>query len=394
MAQAGMMIPPDPQFFDNSGTRTPLAGGIIYFYAAGTTTPKAVYGDSGETVVLGTSVTLDAAGRAKIWLDGYYYCELYDALGNLIWTEDDVSSAYFPATSSSPSSILDEWILQSDALTYVGATQFTIPGDKTSVYVVGRRIKATVTAGTITGTITVSSSGGSPIKTTVTVRWDLAEALDAGLSAVWVGIISPVASGTPYQIPIGSVIDWYKSMPGVPALSYGWVQCDGQTLSDPLSPMNGQVIPNMNGAAAGADTFSNSKIAPFTRGASDSGNYFADAIIAHGHGVSAITANSHNHPLTGGTANAAATDAGHLHNVKIEKAISTVQSGSGTSNLWQNGTNSPQSQNSDSSTASISLSGHTDVASANGLTGTTDNNGAATETVPKYVTVVKIMRTK
>jgi hypothetical protein len=49
--------------------------------------------------------------------------------------------------------------------------------------------------------------------------------------------------------PVGTVMAWAKSFTGVPAsLPSGWVQCDGQTLSDADSPLNGQVMPAMNAA--------------------------------------------------------------------------------------------------------------------------------------------------
>mgnify|MGYP006295748299 CR=1 FL=1 len=47
--------------------------------------------------------------------------------------------------------------------------------------------------------------------------------------------------------PIGSIVAWNKTMPGTPPLSDGWVECNGQTLSDPNSPYNGVSIPNLNG---------------------------------------------------------------------------------------------------------------------------------------------------
>jgi hypothetical protein len=49
--------------------------------------------------------------------------------------------------------------------------------------------------------------------------------------------------------PVGTIMAWAKSLPGVPALPDGWVECIGQTLSDPESPLHGTVIPNLNGAA-------------------------------------------------------------------------------------------------------------------------------------------------
>lgn len=49
--------------------------------------------------------------------------------------------------------------------------------------------------------------------------------------------------------PIGSLIAWAKNLTGVPALPANYAECNGQTLSDPESPLNGQVIPNLNGVS-------------------------------------------------------------------------------------------------------------------------------------------------
>ncbi len=46
-------------------------------------------------------------------------------------------------------------------------------------------------------------------------------------------------------VPIGSIILWCKSLPGAVLLP-GWVECDGKVLNDPLSLLNGQIIPNFN----------------------------------------------------------------------------------------------------------------------------------------------------
>lgn len=61
------------------------------------------------------------------------------------------------------------------------------------------------------------------------------------------------------NVPIGVILAWAKTLGGVPALPDGWVQCDGQTLADTASLLNGQVIPNLNG------------VPRFLRGASTSG---------------------------------------------------------------------------------------------------------------------------
>ncbi len=66
--------------------------------------------------------------------------------------------------------------------------------------------------------------------------------------------------------PIGSAVAWFKTISGTPSLPSGWVECNGGTISDADSPMNGQSIPDMNttkrfirgsttsGSTGGADT--------------------------------------------------------------------------------------------------------------------------------------------
>jgi len=72
-------------------------------------------------------------------------------------------------------------------------------------------------------------------------------------------------------IPVGSIIAWHKSFTNTPALPDGWVECNGQVLSDADSVYNGQTIPNLNGDGR------------FLRGSSTSGTLQADAFQGHAH---------------------------------------------------------------------------------------------------------------
>ena len=178
MTVTSLMPVPWQQFCDANGK--PLAGGTLTFYSPGTTTLKTVYTSSGGLTAASNPLTLDSAGRASVWLSGYYDVLLKDSAGVTVWTGLNISSL------STITITLTEWILQTDVLTYVGATQFSMPGDVTDTYQVGRRIQAVVAAGTIYGTVTVSAY---TTVTTITVAWDTG-VLDAGLSAVSVGILA------------------------------------------------------------------------------------------------------------------------------------------------------------------------------------------------------------
>lgn len=83
------------QFFDNNGQ--PLAGGKIYTYEAGTTTPLPTYTTSTGITAHANPIILDSAGRVpggEIWLAAgvSYKFALYTSLDILIGTYDNVAS--------------------------------------------------------------------------------------------------------------------------------------------------------------------------------------------------------------------------------------------------------------------------------------------------------------
>lgn len=87
------------QFFDNSGL--PLAGGLLYTYAAGTTTPLATYSNSGGGTANANPIVLDSAGRVsgEVWLTtgSSYKFVLKTSAGVTIWTNDNIAGV--PASS-------------------------------------------------------------------------------------------------------------------------------------------------------------------------------------------------------------------------------------------------------------------------------------------------------
>ena len=82
---------PKVQFFAADGT--PLVGGKLYSYVAGTTTPLATYINYAGVTANTNPVILDSRGEANVWLDNVLYkLALYDANDALIWTVDNVSA--------------------------------------------------------------------------------------------------------------------------------------------------------------------------------------------------------------------------------------------------------------------------------------------------------------
>ena len=86
------------QFIDAAGI--PLAGGFVYTYVAGTTTPQATYTDSAASTPNSNPIVLDSRGEANIWLTGASYkFKLTDANNTEIWTVDNIAP---PSTAVSP----------------------------------------------------------------------------------------------------------------------------------------------------------------------------------------------------------------------------------------------------------------------------------------------------
>ena len=82
------------QFFTDDGV--PLSGGLIYSYAAGTTTPKTTYTSSAGNIAHPNPIVLNSAGRVpggEIWLTlGSYKFILATSTNVTIATYDNVSS--------------------------------------------------------------------------------------------------------------------------------------------------------------------------------------------------------------------------------------------------------------------------------------------------------------
>lgn len=194
---AAPMLPPAMQEGDNNAN--PLAGGLVYVYVAGTTTPDASY-PTYANALAGTTpnanpVVLDANGRAQIWLQAErrYKIVVKDSTGAVTYqTMDDYSPG-----QGYPGSFLSEWVLfQAAPVAFVSGNSFKVTGyDASLILSSSRRVKCQVTAGTVYGTI---SRVTFATDTTVTVALD-SGALDAGLSAVYFGLVS--GPGSPSVAP-------------------------------------------------------------------------------------------------------------------------------------------------------------------------------------------------
>lgn len=176
----------DAPFVDSNGD--PLNGGLLYTHTAGSSTPETTYTTSTGNVANANPIELLPSGYPgsngnvlEIWLTSgvSYKFTLKTAAGVTLWTRDNISGVNDATSSSS------QWET-GPAPTYISATSFSLAGDQTSTFTVGRRLKTTNSGGTIYSTILSSAFGAV---TTVVVQND-SGTLDSGLSAVSYGLIS------------------------------------------------------------------------------------------------------------------------------------------------------------------------------------------------------------
>jgi hypothetical protein len=105
---AVLMTPPQYQFPDDNGD--PLSNGKVYFYAAGTDTPKDTYTNAAGNVANPNPVILDSAGRASIWLNGSYKIKVFNSSNVQIGDTQDSVTAFSTATDGTFTD--DDFVLQ------------------------------------------------------------------------------------------------------------------------------------------------------------------------------------------------------------------------------------------------------------------------------------------
>lgn len=170
------------QFFDDNGN--PATGWKIYAYAAGSSAPLATYTTEAGTVAQSNPIILNSLGFVSnpIFLTaGLAYKLVLTNASDVVKGPpvDGITGVTGTASTS-------QWQASGLTPTYVSATSFTLAGDQTTNFHVKRRIQSTNTAGTITSTITATAY---TTLTTVTVVND-SGALDSGLSAVNLGLLT------------------------------------------------------------------------------------------------------------------------------------------------------------------------------------------------------------
>tara|TARA_R110000823_G_scaffold23522_1_gene70134 strand:- start:134 stop:1162 length:1029 start_codon:yes stop_codon:yes gene_type:complete len=197
-----VFIAPNPrqQYLDANGD--PLSGGLLFTYATGTTTKATTYTTSVGSVANTNPIVLDSSGRSPygIWLtDGQAYKFTLAPSGDTdppsasVFVEDNIDGVNDISPTSS-----SQWTSSGFTPTYISTTQFSVAGDQVSDLMVGRRVQATISSGTVYGVISVSAYTSI---TTVTLVMDAGDALDSGMSAFNYGVLSATSHSIPKLTP-------------------------------------------------------------------------------------------------------------------------------------------------------------------------------------------------
>ena len=171
----------------------PLSGGFIEVYLAGSSTPAATTSDKAGAVPNTWPMVLNTLGvntQGAVWVTGgaLYKFIIKNAANVTQRTIDNIAGINDTTVA------IDQWIPYQGTPTYVSPTSFTVGGDQTQTFVFGTRIRTTNAGGIFTGTV-VRSAYSAP-NTAVTVILD-SGVLDAGLSLVSVGLITPTNPSLP-----------------------------------------------------------------------------------------------------------------------------------------------------------------------------------------------------
>jgi len=390
------------QFIDAAGA--PLAGGKLYTYVAGTTTPQASYTDSTGATLNSNPVILDARGEANVWLgESTYKFTLTDANDVEIWTVDYISA---PTTALSPVLSGNVTISTDSAgpalkVTQTGtgdvmrvqdsadpdSTPFVInssgyvglgtvaPAEALDIDNSGKiqfsssgTARTVISADTSNSIIDVKDDRNFVVKTNATT---IITANDADITTT-VPVVLPAIPTTALQAATKSYVD-QVTPPGMIATyagtsaPTGWLACQGQAISRTTYADLFTAISTTWGSGDGSTTFNVPDLrGMFVRGTGTNatgsssgtvgpsvGAYAADTYLNHSHGV---------------------TDPGHTHTYSYSSIAAGGSAIAG---------NPPYQVTSPTSTTSTATTG---------LTVNTSTTGG-TETKPKNYGVLYIIKT-
>lgn len=265
------------QFVTAAGV--PLSGGKLNFYTAGTSTRKDTYADAGGTTANSNPVVLNSQGFPDVGIygtTGAYKIVLTDSADAVIWTDDSVTPINDVSNAAQT-----EWTDHNGTPTYISATSFSVTGDHTATFHVGRRVRTTNSGGTkvYSYVATVSHSAGV---TTVTLTND-SGSLDSGLSAVSYGLLDSTNHSLPMAAPsfgATTVTSLTVTTGGITVSAGGITVTGNSTIAGTLGGLTGLTVASGGASITGNTTVGGGTFA--TRGFADNATAAAWNIDASG----------------------------------------------------------------------------------------------------------------
>jgi microcystin-dependent protein len=403
---------PKTQFLDAAGV--PLAGGKLYTYVAGTTTPQATYTDSTGSTPNSNPVVLDSRGEANVWLgEATYKFKLTDANDVEIWTVDYISApttsvsavltgnVTISSDSSGPALKITQtgtgdvmrvqdsadpdstpFVINSSGLVGLGtvapAEALDIDNDGKIQFSSSGTARMVISADATNSTIDVKADRNLVVKTNATT---ILTVNDADVTAT-VPVVLPAAPTTTLQAATKGYVDGLTGAPAGIISAFaggtaptGWLACNGAAVSRTTYATLFAAIGTTWGAGDGVNTFNLPDLrGMFLRGTGTNGTGSSSGTVGPAVGTyNADTYLNHNHTAT---SSSSVSDPGHTH----QYTNSTATPGP----TWAAGSGyTVQTPNTASSTTGITVSTSTTVA-----TSTT----GGTETRPRNYGILYIIK--
>lgn len=342
------------QFIDAAGV--PLAGGYLYTYAAGTTTPQATYTDSTAATANSNPIVLDSRGEASIWLaSAAYKFKLTDANGTEIWTVDNIaapSTALSPvfdtnvtisANTSGPALLITQtgagaairvqdsadpdsspFVVDTTGQVGIGtaspANALDVAGGAIQISTSGGTARTVISADSTDSIFSINDDRNFTVKTNTSTRLTI----NSSAATSTVPVVLPAAPTTTLQAATKGYVDGLTGSPagiimafGGTAAPTGFLACDGSAVSRTTYADLFTAIGTTWGAGNGSTTFNVPDLrGAFLRGSGTSsldpsspravGTFQAEAYASHAH-ANTLSDPGHSHAVFGNTGGSFAT---------------------------------------------------------------------------------------
>lgn len=248
----------DPIFQAVDGNGVPIAGGLLWCYAAGTDDSKTMYSTIQDAIngtnPVGNKVVLDSAGRYPVVYAGAskFVLENNDidpdtGHGSVIWTADNIGR--FGNTVIDPNgNIIVDYDYQADAVNYYSI--LNSPSGQSPIIKsegLDAEIGATIQVKGTTKGVTVKSDSSQYTLPPIDGGSGTFLSTDGAGNVTWA-----VPPGISQVIPPGTMLDFGGILANIPA---GFLRCDGSAVSRSTYSALFAAIGTTWGAGDGVNTF-------------------------------------------------------------------------------------------------------------------------------------------